>query len=181
MKCDPDKAYCREVRRDGADEDREEENRLLAERDARAQGVGRPPERPEEQQARQERRQRREAAKRPAAPDAAPQGGTPTKGMPVEQMTSEQLRAAIGVGLTHLEVMDKLDRQRLISDVLKRPVPGIEMLSITDRRTILTELRNYSAMSVETRRELIAAAIEQAIQDQARAEHEAHATKVVSS
>ncbi|WP_372672616.1 hypothetical protein [Amycolatopsis kentuckyensis] len=171
MKCDPDKAYCREVRRDGADEDREEENRRLAERDARAQGVGRPPE-PAEQ--RDQRQERRVARVRADTPPPTPQGGTATKGKPVESMTSEQLRAAIGAGLTHLEVMDRTAQRLLLSDVVKRRVPGVnDLMPIGDLRTILTELRNYSAMPESERREVIAAAIEQATQDEARADEEA--------
>lgn len=178
MKCDPDKAYCREVRRDGADEDREEENRRLAERDARAQGNGRPPETAEQGQRRQERRvERVRAGAPPAGGGGAPaaQGGTRTAGMPVEQMTSEQLRTAINAGLIHLEVMAGVDQRRLVADVLKRPVrAGVsDLMPIEELRTILTELRNYSAMPKDKRRELIAAAIEQATQDEARAEEEA--------
>ncbi|RSN38534.1 hypothetical protein DMC64_41440 [Amycolatopsis sp. WAC 04197] len=162
MKCDPVKAYSREVRRDGADEDRAEESRRLAERDARAQGDGRPPQ------------NRQQAQQRPQRPPAAPaQASADTQGKPVTEMTGEQLLVAIKAGLEYLEVRDLENQIRVLADVVKHPVENPNLLTMEDRRLILTTLREYSALEKDQRQEIIAAAIEQAIQDEASAEDDA--------
>jgi hypothetical protein len=145
MKCDPDKAYCRPVSQDGADDDRIEEQRRAAAREREFQH-SRGNQRGRGGQGERGGRRSNQGGTAQQAPAQRPQETAAEPQRPA--VTDRPLPERIESGLKALTVTDATDQLALMTGLVGKPklIESVADLTEPEQRRLLDELLNFVAM-----------------------------------